>query len=49
MHQIGDNLESDPEKELTPIEIGEFFKNFYTLTIQVREMSTQLEEIREKF
>lgn len=49
MYQIGDDLESDSEKELTPVEIGEFYKNFYTLTIQVREMSTQLEEIQEKF
>jgi transcriptional regulator with XRE-family HTH domain len=49
MYQIGDDLQSNPDKELTAEEIGDFYKNFFTLTMQVKEMSVQLEEIQEKF
>jgi hypothetical protein len=43
------DLQSNPDRALTPEEIGEFYKNFYTLTIQVKEMAAQLEEIQVKF
>jgi transcriptional regulator with XRE-family HTH domain len=49
MYQTGDILQLEPDREITPEEIGDFYKNFYTLTMQVKEMSAQLEEIQEKF
>ena len=49
MYQIGDNAQLEQDRELTPEEIGDFYKNFYTLTMQVKEMSEQLKAIQEKF
>jgi transcriptional regulator with XRE-family HTH domain len=49
MYQLDDKAKKDKDRELTPEEIGDFYKNFYTLTMQVKEMAAQLEEIQEKF
>jgi transcriptional regulator with XRE-family HTH domain len=49
MFQMTDSIQLEPDIELTPEEIGEFYKNFYTLTMQVKVLLTQLEEIQENF
>lgn len=49
MYQIADNLQSEPDRKITPEEIGEFYKNFYILTMQVKEMAAKLDELQENF
>jgi hypothetical protein len=49
MYQISDRVSAEPDKEITPEEIGDFYKYFYTLTIKMKELTGQLEEMQEKF
>jgi hypothetical protein len=49
MYQIGDKAQLEPDRELTAEEIGDFYKSFYTMSMQIKEMSAQLDEIQEKF
>ena len=48
MSKFGVQLESNPEKELTPEELGEFITNFLTLSSQIKQLSSQLDEMKDK-
>lgn len=49
MQQTADRLKREPDQELTNEEIGDFYKNLITLTLQYKTMLTQLEELQKKF
>ena len=48
MTQFGDMMKANPDKELSPDELGKFLSNFLTLAGQIKQVSAQLDEIKEK-
>ena len=48
MTQVADKMEINPEKELSPEELGEFLTNFLSFSSQIEQIYTQLKEIKEK-
>jgi transcriptional regulator with XRE-family HTH domain len=48
MTQIADTMKIGTEKELSPEELGQFLTNFLSFTSQIKQMSAQLDDIKEK-
>jgi hypothetical protein len=49
MQTFGNSIRENPEKEISPEEIGNFYANLITLSKQVKDMSNQLENMKDMF